>query len=135
MKYLFEEDPVSGVRKWFEGDGKGGFTLVTEQAFPIGNVDMVKTLKDDTGAERWKGYVNASSTFEKFHYAHIPGPVLAMLAARGVNIYDVHAMMQVVNSDEFCYLRSVDPITHGIPENKDDYKDAGEAVREAGVIK
>jgi hypothetical protein len=58
-----------------------------------------------------------------------------MLAARGVDIYNAHALMQIVNSDEFCYLRSVDPITHGIPENKDDYKDAGEAVREVGVIK
>jgi hypothetical protein len=132
MKYLLSEDPTTGVRKWFEGDGKGGFDIITEQMFPMGNVDMVKTLKDDTGVQRWDNLIKKDSDVALTHYAHIPAPVMATWAARGIDIGNNLELMRMVNSPEYANLRSVDKIHKGL--DSDDYKDATESVKEKGLV-
>lgn len=132
MKYLLSEDYTTGVRKWFEGDGKGGFSLVTEQMFPIGNVDMVQTLKEDSGDKRWNELIKSDSEVQLTHYAHIPGPVLARWAAQGIDLGNGLELMRMLNSPEYMRLRSVDKIHKGL--DSDGYKDATESVREKGIL-
>jgi hypothetical protein len=132
MKYLLSEDPTTGVRKWFEGDGKGGFDVVTEQMFPIGNVDMVQAMKADSGEQRWGKLIKSDSEVAMTHYAHIPAPVMAAWAARGIDIGNRLELMRMVNTPEYANLRSVDKIHGGL--DKDEYKEATENVKEKGLI-
>lgn len=134
MRRLLSEDPLSGMRRWFEGDGQGGFSIHSEPMHPVANVDFMGVLRNESGDERWKTYTKAVSTPVLEHYANIPMPLIHALAARGVDVYDPLVLMQFVNNPEYAYLRSVTQITHGIPEDKDAYKDAGESLLEAGVI-
>ena len=105
-RLLFSYDDIEHRAVYFEGDGKGGFTLKTRN-----DMDFLREEKDictmvRNECDNWgEGMAEDGNLM---HYAHIPNAILETWLKSGVNINDPKALLEMVNKREWCGLKLVD---------------------------
>jgi hypothetical protein len=107
MAKILNYDPQTGITDYFEGDGKGGFTIHSSQ-------DTRNIIKHNKERQNNDEYKRAGIKSDHYHFARVPNIVL-MEWKRKYNIdwnrkEDLPRIEKLLNSPDYKYLRTVSKI-------------------------